>query len=84
MIDWQVAGEVRVPVQQMEAYGFFESLTNLQKFETVWNNPRSLARRVGKGIMYGAGVKMGNVRIEYVIDCSDQTGSLKVYSGERY
>lgn len=80
----QVAGELRIPVQQVEAYGFLESLTNLQNFAAIWNNPSRLVGRVGKGIMYGAGIKMGNLRAEYVIDCNDQTGSVKVYFGERY
>lgn len=81
----QVAGEVRFPVpSQMEGYCFVDSLTSLQNFGAMISNPSKLVERVGKGLMYGAGIKMGNVRIEYVIECNDQTGSLKVYTGERY
>lgn len=81
----QVAGEVRFPVpQQMEVYGFVDTLTGLQNFGALCNNPGRLVERVGKGLMYGAGIKMGNLRFEYVIECNDQTGSLKVYTGERY
>ncbi|KAG0599508.1 hypothetical protein M758_12G157500 [Ceratodon purpureus] len=81
----EVAGEVRIPVpQQMEAYGFVDSLTSLHNFGALCNDPGRLAERVGRGLMYGAGIKMGTLRIEYVIEGSDQTGSLKVYTGERY
>lgn len=81
----EVAGEVRFPVpQQMEGYAFVDTLTSLQNFGAIRNDPGRIVERVGKGLMCGAGLKMGNLRIEYVIDNADRTGSLKVYTGERY
>lgn len=68
----------------MEGYCFVDSLTSLQNFGAIYNNPGKVVDRVGKGLMYGAGIKMGNLRIEYVIESNDQTGSLRVYTGERY
>lgn len=76
---------MRFPVpQQMEGYAFVDTLTSLQNFGAIRNDPGRIVERVGKGLMCGAGLKMGNLRIEYVIDNADRTGSLKVYTGERY
>jgi hypothetical protein len=79
---FQVSGELRVPVHQLEVYCFCESVTSLVNFRDAWEDPCHFYARVGKGILYGAGVKIGDIRTAYVVDCNEQTGSFKVYFGD--
>lgn len=78
----EVSGELRVPVHQLEVYCFCESVTSLVNFRDAWEDPFHFYARVGKGILYGAGVKIGDIRTEYVVDCNEQMGSFKVYFGD--
>ena len=47
-------------------------------------NPTEVYRRMGHGSSYGAGVKVGLVRVEYAVDNNSGTGALFFRFGERF
>ena len=80
----QLAGELRIPVHTTHAYLFGELGTDLGSSKTVPGNPTEYFRRAGIGASYGAGIRLGSVRTEYVRDCNNGTGSLFLRFGERF
>ena len=53
-------------------------------FLQVEGNPTAYYRRAGSGSSMGAGMKLGAVRGEWVIDNNQGTGALFVRFGERF
>jgi hypothetical protein len=80
----QLATELRVPVRNTHAYGFVEHGTDLGSSKDVKGNPTEFFRRVGHGTSYGAGVKLGLVRGEYIVDHNAGTGTIFFRFGERF
>lgn len=85
----ELASEVRVPLKNYglpgTAYGFVEYGTDLGSGKELSGNPTEYYRKPGRGMSYGAGVKvLGACRFEYARDCNAGTGTFFVNFGERF
>ena len=78
------AAEARVPVAGRYVYGFYEQGTDLGSSKLVRGNPTECYRKPGSGSTYGAGVKLGIVKMEYARDCNANKGHLFFRFGERF
>ncbi|KAM5584578.1 protein TOC75-3, chloroplastic [Rosa sericea] len=80
----ELAAELRIPVKGKNAYAFVEHGNDLGSSKDVKGNPTEVYRRVGHGSSYGVGVKLGPVRVEYVVDHNSGTGSTFFRFGDRF
>ncbi|XP_039136090.1 protein TOC75-3, chloroplastic [Dioscorea cayenensis subsp. rotundata] len=80
----ELAAELRVPVKNTHMYAFVEHGNDLGSSKNVKGNPTEFFRRVGHGSSYGAGVKLGLVRMEYAVDHNAGTGAVFFRFGERF
>ena len=81
---FRVSAEVRVPVKSRYLYGFYEHGTDLGSSKFVKGNPTECYRKAGSGTTYGAGVKLGIVKLEYAVDCNNNKGAMVFRFGERF
>ncbi|XP_023521044.1 protein TOC75-3, chloroplastic-like [Cucurbita pepo subsp. pepo] len=80
----ELAAELRIPVKGTHVYAFAEHGNDLGSSKDVKGNPTEVYRRMGHGSSYGAGVKVGLVRVEYAVDNNSGTGALFFRFGERF
>ncbi|XP_024538647.1 protein TOC75, chloroplastic [Selaginella moellendorffii] len=74
---FELMAEARVPIRRQHyAYSYVESFAALDRGVRFWRNEDT-------GILLGLGVKVGEIRAEYVFDSSTRTGSLNVQMGDR-
>lgn len=67
------------------AYAFAEMGSDLGSSKTLEGNPTEYYRKAGRGMSYGAGIKvLGACRFEYARDCNAGTGTFFVNWGERF
>jgi outer membrane protein assembly factor BamA len=81
---FEYAAEVRVPVKSRYVYGFYEHGTDLGSSKLVRGNPTECYRKPGGGTTYGAGLKLGIVKLEYAMDCNNNKGHMFFRFGERF
>lgn len=80
----QLAGEVRVPVKNTQAYAFGEFAHDLGGSKDLAGNPTAFFGRKGYGGSVGVGVKLPQVRAELVRDCNVGNWSFFLRYGERF
>ncbi|KAJ6801158.1 protein TOC75-3, chloroplastic-like [Iris pallida] len=80
----ELAAELRIPVKNTQVYAFAEHGNDLGSSKDVKGNPTEFFRRAGQGSSYGAGVKLGLVRVEYAVDHNAGTGAVFFRFGERF
>ncbi|CAK9327006.1 unnamed protein product [Citrullus colocynthis] len=80
----ELAAELRIPVKGTHVYAFAEHGNDLGSSKDVKGNPTEVYRRMGHGSSYGAGVKLGLVRVEYAVDNNSGSGALFFRFGERF
>ncbi|XP_010443680.1 PREDICTED: protein TOC75-3, chloroplastic-like [Camelina sativa] len=80
----EVSAEIRVPVKNTHVYAFAEHGNDLGSSKDVKGNPTAVYKRMGHGSSYGVGVKLGQIRAEFVVDHNCGTGALSLQFGERY
>lgn len=81
---FEYAAEVRIPVKSRYLYAFYEHGTDLGSSKNVNGNPTECYRKSGSGTTYGAGVKLGIVKLEYAMDCNNNKGHMLFRFGERF
>ncbi|XP_050369130.1 protein TOC75-3, chloroplastic-like [Argentina anserina] len=80
----EVAAELRIPIKGKNVYAFVEHGNDLGSSKDLKGNPTEVYRRAGHGSSYGVGVKLGQVRVEYVVDHNSGTGSTFFRFGDRF
>ncbi|CAL9184843.1 unnamed protein product [Musa hybrid cultivar] len=80
----ELAAELRIPIKKTHVYLFAEHGNDLGSSKDVKGNPTEFFRRAGHGSSYGAGLKLGMVRVEYVVDHNTDTGAVFLRFGERF
>ena len=82
----ELSAELRLPVPgtRILATTFVDHGTDLGSSKFVKGNPSQFFNRPGDGTSFGAGVKVGAVRVEYVRDCNNHTGGIFTAFGEKH
>ncbi|KAK7257826.1 hypothetical protein RIF29_32077 [Crotalaria pallida] len=80
----ELAAELRIPIKGKHVYVFAEHGNDLGSSKDVKGNPTEAYGRRGHGSSYGAGVKLGLVRVEYAVEHNTGTGAIFVRFGERF
>lgn len=65
-------------MKKIYVYCFVEYGIDFGSLKDVCGNLIEFFRCVGKGVLYGVGVKLGFIRIEYVRDCNIDIGVIFV------
>ena len=82
----EAAFELRlpVPILNTHAFLFWEKCSDLGSSKSVVGNPTEYYCRAGQGLSYGAGLKLGPVRVEWCQDENQSKGSSFIRFGERF